>query len=67
MLGVTFIGALTAAAWADGWGAWSLTMPLIIVVGTVAVFAAAALIAWPFATLANWWRKKEDTCDEEWR
>lgn len=67
LLGIAFIGALIAAAWADGWGAWALTMPLIVVVGIVAVFAAAALIAWPFATLANWWRKKEDTYRQEGR
>ena len=67
LLGVAVIGALIAAAWAEGWGAWSLTMPLIIVVGLVAVFAAAALIVWPFATLANWLREKEGTYRQEGR
>lgn len=65
LLGVALVGALIAAAWADGWGAWALTMPLIVVVGVVAIFAAGALIAWPFAALANWWREKEDTYRQE--
>lgn len=67
LLGIVFIGALIAAAWAEGWGAWALTMPLIIVAGIVAVFAAGALIAWPFAALANWWRKKENTYGQDVR
>lgn len=54
------VGGLVFVYWVDeGWGAWALTMPFLIVIGIASFIVVVALIGEALNQLARWWQKQE--------